>query len=313
MKTDRKIMLPGGAGLVGQNLICLLKQAGYNNLVVLDKHEKNLAILKELHPEVNAHCVDLAEIGAWDEYFSGAAVVVMLQAQIGDLQQQVFFRNNVQATENILAAMKKFSVPHLVHVSSSVVNSVVDDDYVRSKKAQEECVKLSGIAHVILRPTLMFGWFDRKHLGWLARFMKRVPVFPIPGSGRYLRQPLYARDFCKIILRCIEQQITGNIHDISGQERIDYIDMIRKIKAVNGAKCLILPIPYRLFGFLLKLWALLDKNPPFTEAQLAALVAGDVFEVIDWPKIFSIEATPFDAAIYEVFCDAVYSKIELDF
>ena len=41
----------------------------------------------------------------------------------------------------------------------------------------------------------MFGWFDRKHLGWLARFMCRVPVFPIPGSGEYLRQPLYVGDF----------------------------------------------------------------------------------------------------------------------
>jgi len=31
----------------------------------------------------------------------------------------------------------------------------------------------------------MFGWFDRKHLGWLSRFMKKVPVFPIPGHGHY--------------------------------------------------------------------------------------------------------------------------------
>ena len=29
----------------------------------------------------------------------------------------------------------------------------------------------TGIPCVVLRPTLMFGWFDRKHLGWLSRFM----------------------------------------------------------------------------------------------------------------------------------------------
>ena len=45
----------------------------------------------------------------------------------------------------------------------------------------------------------MFGWFDRKHLGWLARFMQRAPVFPIPGDGRYLRQPLYVGDLCNVI------------------------------------------------------------------------------------------------------------------
>ena len=36
----------------------------------------------------------------------------------------------------------------------------------------------------ILRPTLMFGWFDRKHLGWLARFMQKAPVFPIHVPGK---------------------------------------------------------------------------------------------------------------------------------
>src|SRR3546814_21029014 len=55
----------------------------------------------------------------------------------------------------------------------------------------------------------MFGWFDRKHLGWLARFMKRVPVFPIPGTGRYMRQPLYALDFCDVIVACLRSRREG--------------------------------------------------------------------------------------------------------
>ena len=61
----------------------------------------------------------------------------------------------------------------------------------------------------------MFGWFDRKHLGWLARFMARAPRFPIPGHGRYLRQPLYAGDFCDIVIACLERRITG-VYNISG-------------------------------------------------------------------------------------------------
>jgi len=81
---------------------------------------------------------------------------------------------------------------------------------------------------VVLRPTLMFGWFDRKHLGWLSRFMQKVPVFPIPGHGRYMRQPLYAGDFCNIIASCIEKRTTGTFN-ITGREKIDYIDIIREI------------------------------------------------------------------------------------
>jgi hypothetical protein len=34
----RPIILPGGAGLVGQNLVARLKAKGYAHIVVLDKH-----------------------------------------------------------------------------------------------------------------------------------------------------------------------------------------------------------------------------------------------------------------------------------
>ena len=40
----KKIILPGGAGLVGQNLVACLKAKGYSNIVVIDKHRKNLEI-----------------------------------------------------------------------------------------------------------------------------------------------------------------------------------------------------------------------------------------------------------------------------
>jgi nucleoside-diphosphate-sugar epimerase len=174
-------------------------------------------------------------------------------------------------------------------------------------------VVASGIACVVLRPTLMFGWFDRKHLGWLARFMKKVPVFPIPGHGRYMRQPLYAGDFASIIARCIQTRPTKVAYNITGLEEIDYIDIIRRIKRVTGAKCLILPIPYALFSALLKIWSVFDSSPPFTAAQLKALTSGDEFEVIDWPSIFSVKPTTFDQAISNTYNDPVYSKIVMEF
>jgi hypothetical protein len=143
---------------------------------------------------------------------------------------------------------------------------------------------------VVLRPTLMFGWFDRKHLGWLSRFMQKVPVFPIPGHGRYLRQPLYVGDFCRVIISSIEHRTQG-VYNISGLEEVDYIDIIREIKKATKAGCWIVKIPYGLFHGLLHLGAVRQ------EAALhhpAARRAGgpDVFEVIDWPGIFQVKATP---------------------
>lgn len=61
------------------------------------------------------------------------------------------------------------------------------------------------------------------------------------------------------------------------------------------------------------MWALFDRNPPFTTQQLAALTARDEFEVIDWPGLFGVPCTPFKTAIHETFNDSRYSDVALEF
>ncbi|MNT80045.1 hypothetical protein D3C72_2194550 [compost metagenome] len=64
---------------------------------------------------------------------------------------------------------------------------------------------------------------------------------------------------------------------------------------------------------LLTTWAVFDRDPPFTAAQLKALVAHDEFEVIDWPGIFGVTPTPFATAIDATFNDPEYGDITLEF
>jgi len=306
-----KLVLTGAAGLVGQNLAVELEARGYSNVVAIDKHEYNLGILQQLHPGVRCVLADLAEPGAWENEFEGAACVVQLHAQITGKHSDLFLRNNIDATRRVLDAMRVHAVPYLVHISSSVVVSVADDDYTNTKKAQEKLVVESGVRHCMLRPTLMFGWFDPKHLGWLSRFMAKTPIFPIPGDGKYMRQPLYERDFCRCIAVCIEREPEGDIYDIVGDTRVDYVDIIRTIKHVKGLHTLIVHIPYGFFRFLLKLYALFSRKPPFTADQLKALTAGDDFSGVDTRTVFGVKQTPFEDAIRESYCDPRYSHIVL--
>jgi nucleoside-diphosphate-sugar epimerase len=158
----------------------------------------------------------------------------------------------------------------------------------------------------------MFGWFDRKHIGWLRRFMDRTSFFPIPGNGNFTRQPLYVGDFVSIILAAIENRTIGT-YDISGLEQISYGDLIRTVHAIVKARARVVHIPYRLFWLLLWIYARFDKNPPFTTRQLEALVMPEVFPVIDWPGIFGVEATPLRRALEETYLDPAYGRVVLEF
>jgi nucleoside-diphosphate-sugar epimerase len=308
----RRIVITGAAGLVGQNLVARLKNRPNLAIIGIDKHPSNTALLRKLHPEIEVIEADLANSGNWAEKFAGADAVVLSQAQIGGLRRAEFVANNIIATERILEAAALHNVPYIVQLSSSVVNSKADDLYTESKRAQERLLDACPIPHVILRPTLMFGWFDRKHLGWLRRFMDRTPIFPIPGGGRYLRQPLYAGDMVSILAACLEQRHTGT-YDISGLERIEFGALIRLIRQIAQPRTHILNIPYSLFFALLWAYAKFDRDPPFTTGQLKALVIPEIFPVIDWPGIFSVKATPLSDALRETFLDPRYSEITLLF
>jgi nucleoside-diphosphate-sugar epimerase len=315
-KKSGKIVLTGGAGLVGQNLVPRLTAKGFTEIVAIDKHPTNVKILEKYHPTIRVLNLDLAEgsseANGWEAELAGCQALVIGHAQIGGVEPAEYVRNNVVATERLLEAAVRHKVPYIVSISSSVVNSMAIDNYTETKKAQEALVAACGIKQVVLRPTLMFGWFDRKHVGWLARFMQRVPVFPIPGSGKFLRQPLYAADFCDVVVSSIVNETTG-AYNITGQERIDYIDLIHAVKKATGAKARIQTVPYKLFSTLLQVNAVFDKDPPFTVKQLEALVTPDVFEVINWPGIFGVRATPLQQALDTTFRDPVYSHVALDF
>lgn len=306
-----QVVITGAAGLVGQNLIISLKEAGYTQITALDKSAVNLGILRQLHPDVTALQVDLSERGEWMLHLQRADVLMLLHAQIGGINAQEFHNNNVVATQLCLEAVN--AECYIVHVSSSVVNSVADDLYTRSKAEQEQLVVASGNLTMVLRPTLMFGWFDRKHFGWLSRFMRRVPVFPVPGDGNYLRQPLFARDFCAVIVSCIKNRIDAPPTSITGKQQLPYLEIVRTIRDVIQCRTWIVCIPYQLFYILLRVYAWFDRNPPFTVFQLQALVTDELFENVDWEQQFGVVSTDLGKALEETFTGPVYSDVVLEF
>ena len=311
-----KVFLPGGAGLVGLNLIALLQSSHPDwELLVVDKKREAVAIARKLFPKVTFLLEDLTQIEGqqWPAAIRGCDSCVMLQAEIGNTDPSQFERNNVRSTEVVLKELRLAGIQRLVHVSSSVVNSVATDLYTQTKRSQEQLVLQQWPDAVVLRPTLMFGWFDRKHLGWLARFMQKLPLFPIPGSGRFIRQPLYVGDFCRLIQSSLKDLALKGTYDITGLERVSYLSLMRQLRKAVKARTWIIHLPIPLFGFLLQLWALISRQPAFTRSQLKALTAGDEFDVIDWPGIFSVIPTSLAEALRVTFQDPRFSQVEMPF
>lgn len=291
------ILVTGAAGLVGQNLIPLLVHEGHQ-VTALDRNTQNLTLLQRLNSQVTCINADTSEHGEWEKAFAKTDIVVQLHAQIAAQRKQPFVKSNVEGVRNVLELCKKHKVKHLIHLSSSVVISVANDDYTETKRAGEELVKNSKVPHTILRPPLMFGCFDAKHLGYITRFMEKIPIIPVPGSGKYIRQPLYVNDLCNVIVELTKRSPENKVWNIIGKERISYIDLLKIICKTRGWKRLFIPIPLPLFGFLLKIYSFITRKTVFTPEQMKALVAGDEFPIEPWCEHFGVRYTPFREAIW---------------
>jgi len=288
--------------MVGQNLVPALRERGYE-VLALDKHARNLEILASRAPGAVVESADLAEAGPWQERLAGASAVVDLKAQITAPTAEPHHRNNVEATRRVLEACQRHRVPHLVFLSSSVVISVADDHYTRSKREAERAVRESPVPHTVLRPPLMYGPGDVKHLGHILGMMERLPLLPIPGHGRYMRQPLFVGDLVGVILAALERGPSGQAHNVIGHERLTFIHLLRRVARLRGAHCLLLPVPLPFFRLALAVLGWTSRRPPFTREQLRALMAGDDFPVDPWAEHFGVRYTPFEEAAPEVYAD----------
>lgn len=295
MKT---VIVTGGAGFVGQNLIQELKKI--YKVIAIDKHKENLKLLKKLNPEIKTVYADLSKKTKWTELFKDADYVVQLHAQIASPGREPFVKNNVIATKNIIQASKK--IKYTVHFSSESVASIRKDYYAETKKKGENLIKKSKLRFAVIRPSMMFGPFDNKNVGWLLNFLKVTPVFPIVGSGKYPRQPVYIKDIVQIILTLLEKQPKNKIRSIDG-EAIDFIDMVKEMMRASKRRRILLKLPIGLFIFLMQTYNFILRKVEFTPDQVKSLTTGETFPMEPWAKNLNVKQSSFREGLNDMIKD----------
>ena len=296
-----KILVTGGGGFVGKNLLRVMEEEGIEprDITVLDQSQKDVDFVKQFG--VKAICADLSvKNSIWIDAFKNQDIVVSLHAQISAPEETLFYKNNVEATKNVVEAAKIAGIRKIIHFSSAAVISVRKDHYAKTKQKSEEIVKSSGLKYVILRPSIMYGLFDNKNIGWLINFAKKLPFFPVPGNGKYPRQPIFVEDICRLVIKLIENFPEENkIYNINGRDIVYFRDMIKAVLKQMGGFRFPVYIPIPIFIFLVRVYDILLRSP-FTIDQIKSLISGDVFPDYPWWDEFKIEITPFEKGVQKM-------------
>lgn len=167
------------------------------------------------------------------------------------------FERAVANTRALIDAAKAAGVRRIVHVS--IANASLDSPlvYYSGKARLEEAVRNSGLSFAFLRPTVIFGREDIL-INNIAWFVRRFPVFAVPGDGLYGVQPIFVGDMAALLADAAERTDDYAI-DAVGPEAYSFNDLVSLIAKTIGRPARIAhapaPIAYlatRAMGWFLR-------------------------------------------------------------
>jgi serine/threonine protein kinase len=164
--------------------------------------------------------------------------------------------------------------PGAASAGLSIANPSKDSSlpYYRGKALLEEEVAGLGISHAIVRPTVIFSDEDIlvNNIAW---FLRRFPIFAIPGSGSYGLQPIFVEDMAALLHRTAMADDT-TAFDAVGPEVFTFEELVRLIRGVVRSRSRIVHLPPRLALFLLRMIGRFVNDVILRREEIDGFMAG---------------------------------------
>jgi uncharacterized protein YbjT (DUF2867 family) len=180
------------------------------------------------------------------------------------------FARAIDNMRRLFEAAGEAGVRRVVHVS--VTNASEDSPlpYFRGKAILERELRESGLSYAVVRPTLIFGSLDIlvNNIAWILR---RLPVFVVPGDGRYRVQPVSAEDVAAIALAAAREPESAVV-DAAGPEVYGFGELVRLVGLAVGSRRLLVRVPPAVALTLSDLIGRLRRDVLLTPDELAGLM-----------------------------------------
>jgi nucleoside-diphosphate-sugar epimerase len=183
------------------------------------------------------------------------------------------FAGAIANSRMLFHAAKRAGVARIVHLS--IANPAIESPlpYYRGKAVVEQALAEVGIPYSIVRPTWIFGGERDLLANNIAWILRHMPVFALPGSGRYPVQPVHVDDLARI---CEEvAHADGDvIVDAAGPETMCFDELIEAIRRATGARAPILHLPPIAMAAVSRALGVLMRDVVLTADEISGLTAG---------------------------------------
>jgi uncharacterized protein YbjT (DUF2867 family) len=289
-----RVAVTGANGFVGRHLVARLLHAGHDVRALISERA---GAEKELPNGAGRMEVRRADVrkpeslhGAFDEIDA-----VVHTVAVPTERKQKFADVNVAGVAHVVAEARRAGVRRIVHMGALRADPASPYPYLRSKGEGEALVTGSGIAHVVLQPSLLFGEGD-DFFPRLA-FSLIFPVVPVPGDGKARFQPLHVDDIAQALVAAVERGEISGVHEIGGAEPVTYDEMLAETMRGTAKRRPTLHVPVPLMKPAAFVMGLVMPDPPVTIAQLDLLAVDNTPRQNALEPVFGVRPRAFKGAL----------------
>jgi len=259
-----KVVVTGGAGFIGSNLVELLLKKKWKVVVIDNLSTGNIDNIKNFKSKIKFIKSDISKIGRWSNSFRNVDIVFHLAA-LADIVPSIqkptnYFKSNVTGTFNIVNVCKKYKVKKLLYSASSSCYGIPSKfptnekelintqyPYALTKRLGEEIVlhwgKVYNLDVTSLRLFNVYGPKSRTSGTYgavfgvfLAQKLNNKP-YTVVGNGKQTRDFTYVSDVVNAFYMASKKKTNSKVFNVGSGKTIS----INKIVEILGGKKIYIP------------------------------------------------------------------------
>ena len=246
-----RIVVTGGTGFIGREVVERLQEAGGHQLVVTSRNPEAAGRGRSRAEVVQAFAGDASSLG---KAFTRAEVVVhAIQFPNHPVEDpargRTYLETDGQGTRVAVRVAKALGVRRFVYVSGAGAGQGRSQPWFQAKDMAEASIRESGMEFAILRPSWIYGPRDRS-MNRFVSFCRFLPVVPVIGDGRTKVDPISVKDVARCLAEAVQREdCKDKVFELGGPERLTMDEIIRTIQSLlRGSHPLPLRALQSLFG-----------------------------------------------------------------
>ena len=235
-----RVTVFGGTGFLGRRVVRHLHDAGLVARVACRHAHAVPSLFSRGVSDIEAVHADVNDDGSVARALAGAWAVVNTVSLYVERGKDTFHAVHVEAAKRIAVLARQAGAETLVHISGIGANAGSASPYIRSRGEGEAAVLEAFPSARLVRPAVMFGFGDA-FLTPLLAMLRRLPVFPMFGSGATRLQPVYVEDVADAVVRILRAPAASQPYELAGPRVYTYQELLRTIATSAGTRPFLVP------------------------------------------------------------------------